>query len=246
VRIELDDGVWKLRGFPADNLTTSDLADAFSRAKAQAWIAESDDGTFGFGREGSCTVTLTLQPVANEPPRRLGLVFGGVAGANDEGVYARASDGPGVFVASSTLRALASRPPIDRGAVRLDLASADRVVLSRGGARIALSRGESGVFERAEADAGTPERLESALAGFRAEWALHAGPATADEGFDRPTLEINVVGSARDGAAPATARLAIGAPTRDGTTDGYFARAAGVDATFLVSRAAVHAILDAW
>jgi hypothetical protein len=247
-RLELDGGVWKARGVAADNLSAGDLVEAFARAKADAWVAESDDGTFGFGREGSCAVTLVLPSSGREPGRRLGLVFGA---PGEGGVYARASDGPGVFVASAVLRELASHPPVDRGPFRLDLASWTRVSIERGAARIALSRARDGggPLERAGGDAGVPEKLESALAGLRAECALHTGPATSDEGFDRPTLEIDAVVSAGaggdDGAAGAL-HIEIGAPTRDGTTEGYFARAAGVDATFLVSRAAVNAVLDAW
>jgi hypothetical protein len=241
-RIELDDGVWKMRGFPVDNLSASDLAEAFARAKADAWVAESDDGTFGFGRDGSCAVTLTLQSAATEPGRRVGLVFGG---AGDGGVYARTSDAPGVFVVGSGLRALASRPAVDRAAFLLDLASSQRVTVAHGAARLVLARGADGRFERTDADGGVPEKLESALAGLRAESALHTGPPSQDEGFDRPTLEIETAGG-RDGGAPSTARIAIGAPASDAAVDGYFARAAGLDATFLVSRAVVLAVLDAW
>ena len=242
-RLELAEGVWKMRGGVADNLSASDLAEAFARPKADAWIAESDDGTFGFGRDAACTVTLTTAS-PNEPTRRVGIAFGA---AGDGGVYARASERPGIFVAPSALRALASHPPVDRQAFRVDLATWERITLARGDARIVLARDAGGPLERAESDAGVPEKLESALAGLRAEWALHGGPPAQDEGFDRPTLEIDaVLSAAGEGGSPATTRIAIGAPARDGAADGYFARAVGVDATFLVPRAAVHAILDAW
>jgi hypothetical protein len=244
-RIELDEGVWKMRAGVADNLAASDLAERFARARADAWVAEADDGTFGLGRDGACTVTLTLASSGSEPPRRLGIVFGAPTG--ESGVFARTADGAGVFIAPAALRALASRPPVDRGALRVDLGALARVALTRGGARIVLGRDvvDGGVaFDRTDSDAGVPETLESALEGLRAEWALHTGPATADEGFDRPTLEIDAAPLSDASAAPV--RITIGAPARDGATDGYFARAAGVDATFLVRSAAVHAVLDAW
>ena len=48
-----------------------------------------------------------------------------------------------------------------------------------------------------------------------------------------------------NGAAVDT-HIAIGAPARVDSIDGYFARAAGVDATFVVPKNAVNAVLDAW
>ena len=86
--------------------------------------------------------------------------------------------------------------------------------------------------------------LESALAGLYAECALHVGSSEADEGMDRPTLSIEAT-SHGDAGVPVVTRISIGAPTRNGATDAYFARVAGVDATFAVPRGAVTAILDA-
>ena len=250
-RLDLDDGIWTTRGFTVDNLSASSLAESFARAKADAWIAEVDDGTFGFGREGSCAVTLTLQPAPDGgAPRRVGLIFGD---ESEGGLYARAADGAGVFLAPLALRDLASHPPIDRGRFRLDLPSVVRVVVERGGARVVLSRPHGAdrlVRLGAEADGGEPEAiepgksLESALAGLYAECAVHAGPPDATEGMDRPLLAIEATARG-DAGAPIQTRIAIGAPTRDGTTDAYFARIAGVDATFDVPRAVVSAILEA-
>ena len=87
--------------------------------------------------------------------------------------------------------------------------------------------------------------LESALAGLYAEAAVHTGAPDADEGMDRPTIAIQATARG-DAGASAETRIAIGAPMRDGTTEAYFARIEGVDATFAVPRAVVSAILDAW
>jgi hypothetical protein len=248
-RLQLGDGVWTTRGFSVDNLTASSLAESFARAKADAWIAESDDGTFGFGRSGSCTVTLTLRPATEGgPPRRVGLIFGDQA---EGGLYARPAEGRGVFLAPLALHDLASRPALDRGRFRLDLFSLSRVVLERSGARVVLARprgGERLVRQGPELDGEardeTPGRsLERALAGLYAEFAVHAGPPEPDEGMDRPTLGIEAT-TRGDAGAPGETRISIGAPMRSGATDAYFARISGVDATFAVPRSVVSAILD--
>ncbi len=249
-RLDLDDGVWKSRGSAVDNLSASNLAEAVARAKADAWISEVDDGTFGFGRAGSCAVTLTLEPASDGGvARRVGLIFGD---ASEGGLYARAADGAGVFLAPIALRDLASRPAIDRGRFRLDPPSLTRVVVERSGARVVLSRPRGAdrlVRLDTDVDAGEPappgKSLESALAGLYAECAMHAGPPDAQEGMDRPTLAIEATARG-DAGAPVETRISIGAPTRDGTTEAYFARIDGIDATFAVPRAVVSAILDAF
>ena len=252
-RLDLEDGVWTTHGFAVDSLSASSLAESFARAKADAWVDEVDDGTFGFGRPGSCAVTLTLQSTSDaEPPRRVGIIFGDESAG---GLYARAADGQGVFLAPVALRDLASHPLINRSRLRLEVPALVRVVIERSGDKVVLSRPRAGdplVRLGAEADGGDPgettppgKSMESALAGLYAECAVHLGPPDAEEGMDRPILAIEATtrGAAGD---PLVARISIGAPTRDGTSEAYFARVAGVDATFAVPRAAVSAILEAW
>jgi hypothetical protein len=250
-RIQLDDGSWTTRGYAVDNVSAASLAESFARAKPDAWVAETDDGTYGFGRVGSCTVTLTLGPATDGgAERRVGLVFGDQA---EGGLYARTVDGQGVFLAPLALREIASHPAIDRSRFRLNPASLARVVLERKGTRLVLSRPHGSerlvplVAERdkeqsTEDDPGAG--LDAALAGLYAECALHVGSSEADEGMDRPTLSIEAT-SHGDAGVPVVTRISIGAPTRNGATDAYFARVAGVDATFAVPRGAVTAILDA-
>jgi hypothetical protein len=261
-RLDLDDGTWRARGYPVDGLSASNLAEAIARAKADGWVAEVDDGTFGFGGRGSCTVTLTLQPASDGGlARRVGLIFGD---EGEGGVYARAADGAGVFLAPSALREVAFHPAVDRRRFRLDLSALARVVVERGGMRVVLSRPRGGdrlVRLGAAEDAGDAieldeqgKGLESALAGLYAESAVHTGAPEADEGMDKPTIAIQATARGdADASAEGTGvarqdvtRISIGAPTRDGATEAYFARIDGVDATFAVPRAVVSAILEAW
>jgi hypothetical protein len=251
-RLLLDDGVWTTRGFTVDNLSASGLAESFARAKADAWIAESDDGTFGFGRPGSCAVTLTMQPATDGgASRHVGLIFGDEA---EGGLYARPAEGRGVFLAPVALRDLASRPALDRGRFRLDLYSLSRVVLERGSARriLARPRGVDRLVRQgpelvvAETSDETASRsLERALAGLYAEFAVHAGPPEAQEAMERPTVAIEATARG-DASVPNDTRITIGAPMRGGTHDAYYARISGVDATFAVPGSVVSAILDAW
>jgi hypothetical protein len=116
-RLVFADGVWK-GDAEAGARSISDLADAFARARADAWVVENDDGTFGFGHEGSCAVTLTLtSAVDGGPARRVGLVFGDEA---EGGSFARVTDRAGVFIAPAALRAIATNPEAQRSGLRLE------------------------------------------------------------------------------------------------------------------------------
>jgi hypothetical protein len=260
-RLELRDGSWtagagavavgQAPALHIDSSAAADLVSAFARAKADARLTENDDGSFGFGRDHACAVTLTLgADPGGGGPRKVGIVFG----AQDAGeVYGREIDDPAVFVAPVVLREIASHPVLDRSRFRLDPGALSRVTLARSGGKLVLLR-SGGSVDRLVRGGGGPEdaaaddKLEAALAGLYAQYALHAGPAAAAEGLDRPMLEIDTVAAnARsDGGAPLETRISIGAPVHESAVDGYFARVAGVDATFLVPRHLVSAILDAW
>jgi hypothetical protein len=239
-RIELRDArTWMMRapaGFTPDALAVTDLAEAVAHARADAWIAETDDGGFGFGGVGSCSVTLTVG-VPDAGDRRATIVFGA---DGDGGAYARTSEDAAVFVAPAILRGLASHPMIDRRRFRVDTASLARATVVRDGATIVLSRdGDRLLRADGAAGDGGADALEAALGAFSAQTALHTGPAAAGEGFDHPTLEIRA--DARENAGET--RITVGAPTRVDGLDAYFARIAGVDATFAVPKAAVGAVL---
>jgi hypothetical protein len=114
-RIDLVDGRWQMRsprGLAADATRTMDLVDALAHAKAEGWIAEADDGSFGLGAS-ACRVTLTLAARNGDGgATSRTMEFGDEA---DGSIYARTLDDPGVFLAAKTLRTIAQRPVINRG-----------------------------------------------------------------------------------------------------------------------------------
>jgi hypothetical protein len=228
-KLVLRDGTWTMlapTGFAADPIAVTDLAGAVAHAKADAWITESDDGSFGLGRagDGACAVTLALAAPDGGPSRSVTLSLGADAGGG--AFYARASDDAAVFVASGVLRALAAHPAIDRNRFRLDPRSLDSVTVVH----------EPGDHRRAVAlDADAPGALAKAVEGLYAEAALHTGAPGKNEGMDHPTLELIGPG----------VHVSIGAPASVDGIDGYYARAAGVDATFIVPKHAVSAIVAA-
>jgi hypothetical protein len=260
-RLELHGAEWKMRlppGLPVDVGAAMDIVDGFARAQATRWVAESDDGTFGFdtspkprpglGEAGdapsSCAVTLTLADEgADGDTQTRSIAFGS---EEDGSRYARSSHAQGVFLASSTLWDVARHPAIDRGGFRIEPTEGTRVTLSRAGSRVVLAAA-GGTFERTgrpRADAGD-DKLGNALIALYARYALHAGPPPPSEAFDRPTLQIHV--APRAGESPGAERdIVVGGPGRDGVADIYFARVSRVDATFAVAKATIDAIVADW
>jgi hypothetical protein len=240
-RIDLVDGRWRMRmpaGQAVDVAYTMDLVESVAHAKADGWIAEADDGTFGLDAS-ACDVTLTLATRdADAGADSRTLVFG--AGADGD-TYARTLDGPEVFLAPPGLLALARHPAIDRSAFRIEASPGLRVELKKAHTTIELSA-SGGAFSRAGREEASDDPVGAALVATYARDAVHAGPPAPSEGFDLPTLEILLAGR---GAPSLTRRIVIGAPIGK-ADDGYFARVSGVNATFAVDGRTVEALLAGW
>jgi hypothetical protein len=242
-RLELrGDGTWVMLapvGFTADAVSAADVASAIAHAKADAWISEVDDGSFGLRGASACTVRVSVSSPAGGARRQVGISFGD---EGESGVYARTLEDPAVFVAPTVLRTLLTHPAIDRSGLRIDPAGVSSVVLDRGSARVSLTRrGTDLVRAGGPADAAPDDAMGRALQGLYALAALHTGPASKGEGMDRPTLALEATTSAN-----AHRRITLGSEAQIDGAQAYYARVTGIDATFAVPAAPVRTILDSW
>jgi uncharacterized protein DUF4340 len=222
------EGGWTMRapaGYGADASEALDLTEALLHAKAQAWVADSDDGTFGI-EKGACRVAVMLAGDGGE--RTLGLSFGA---EGEGGVYARADGAPAVFVVPKNLRELAETIVIDRSALHVDPEELSSFALVRSGHKV--------VFPATGGHVALGETIENALSELRAVSALHLGKARSDEGLDPPPLELDATLATDAGAV--VKRLRFGR-----TTDGgrVYARVDGVDATFAVEEKLLEAFRE--
>ena len=220
------------RGYVADQAGALDLVDQIAHLRADAWIADTDDGTFGFA-SSSCSATL-----AARGGRTLKLTLGR---DGENGLYAIASDAAGstpVFLEPRVFRDALGRILIDRSALAIDPASASSIALARGGTRVELHR-VGGVL--VGPDAGLPasvESITSALGVLRADDVVRLGPPAPDEGFDAPSLDVRATGEH-------AAHVRFGRDTLRKNQAMVFARIDGVDATFAVARERVDPIRNA-
>jgi hypothetical protein len=247
-RLERASGTWSMRaprGMTAGMTIVEDLLDALARAQVESWDAEHDDGTFGLTGPQACTVVLSIDD-GNTSIRRTSLVLGADA---PQGVYARTGDDPAVFVIRRSLKEAVLGPLIDTGALRIDPDVAASIRVTHRGERTVFERaGDRFVahganFEGGDASNSAADTFERDIAALRPIAAIHFGAASHDEGFGAPALEIEV--TPRSDAGPgAQARTTFGAKARYHDADVYFARAAAVDATFVVPATEVDAVLD--
>jgi hypothetical protein len=140
-------------GLPADEAAATDVADAIARLRAESWVAEKDDGTFGFGK---CTGALAT---GGEAGAHMAKVFFG-RDASD-GVYAKIEGQDPVFVAPRAARDAMTRLLVDRGALALDPKP----------------------FELKKDGKSIPIAAEAGAIDLRADDVVHFGPPKPDEGF---------------------------------------------------------------
>ncbi len=226
---------WKMTsptGFTADQAAALDLVDQVAHLRAEAWIADVDDGSFGLS-QSTCSVTL-----AAKGGRSLTLRIGR---EGDNGVYVVANDTP-VFVEPRPFRDALARILVDRSALGLETSKASSIVVTRGSARVVLKRSA----DKFVTDAGLPtsvDSITSALDVLRADDVVRLGPPAPEEGFAQPSLDVRA--ELDTDAGKRTVHLRFGRDALRKNQAIVYARIDGVDATFAVARERVDPIRSA-
>jgi hypothetical protein len=246
-QIERTGGTWSMRtprGMRVGTSLVDDILETLANTKAEAWVAEQDDGTFGLTGTRACAVGLSVDD-GNASVGRTSLTFGDDA---PHGVYARSGDDSAVFVIGRAVKDALASPLIDPSALHIDIETSASIRVTRRGERSSFEHiGPDIVAVGTTADvvassSGGPNEIGRALAALHPIAASHFGAPARDEGFGAPTLEIEIV-PRHDAGAGGEARIAFGAKVRYRDVDAYLARTAAVDATFVVRAAEVDAVL---
>lgn len=225
-------------GFQHDGELATRAVLALGSLTAQRFVADADDGSFGFG-EPTLTAKFRIDQADAGVTERL-LVVGR---SSPGGYFAKLADTPGVFLLERAVAERLSVLLIDRGVFIADPATLARVTFASGAKKLELERRAG---ELAPSAGGTidPRALApalEALGSLRAEAALHSGPARTSEGFSEPALRVTLEPSAGFG------------PKRSfsiGKSDSYlgqnvrFARVDRVEATFAIAEAKLRPMFD--
>lgn len=241
VLLRSETGALELRepqGFELDGALSLELLQALGTLQTERWVADADDGSFGF-QHPRARAELTLRP-RDAGPANATLVVG----ANTTGgAFAQLDTSPGVFVLDKSVvtrlttllltRALLADAPTFFERIELVRHEKTLTLLKRGKELVAAPG--------SELSGGALARVLEALANLRAEAAVHTGPARANEGFASPSVRIRLIPKAGQGPARV---LSFGASDTFQELRVLYARKEGVDATYAVTHSALRDILD--
>jgi hypothetical protein len=233
------------KGFEVDAPLASDWLTAVAHLRAARWLRRDDVESQSASSPTSADergyrVEVTYATAAGE---RSAKFF--VSRRTVGGFFARwEGDAPGWFVLPTEIGRALQTAPISRFAVSVDIANVSRLALRGQGISHTLERraGELMSVEGSLTRDAVVE-LEQALSALRPVAALHIGPALPNEGFEAPELVLEgVTHTPGREDEPFTLRFGrIGSHL--GQTVQY-ARADGVNATFIIDRSDVQHVLD--
>jgi hypothetical protein len=232
-------------GFTADANLVSDLVDALASLTTDRWASDTNDGHFGL-TPPKFEVRLTLSASGGGGGTEVRTLR--VGDATSGGAYATLDGTQGVFVLPKRLLELLDTPLIDRSVFVIDPAITRSIRLEAKGVIITLEKQGGGFVETSpqpQLSKAQVAQIVEALNDMRAEAAVHVGAARPNEGLQTPELVVTTESSPGGGEALKKLRYRIGAGDAWRSMSVFYARADGVDATFVVARSKVNQVLDA-
>jgi hypothetical protein len=231
-------------GFVHDGGLATDAVLALGSLVALRFVADADDGTFGFSTP---TLVASARWDGDGGVRSARLVVGR---STPGGYFAKLDGDPSVFVIERSVADRLGTLLVDRSVFMGDEKTLARVTITANGVSRTLERKRDELVPAASSgiDPSVAARLIEALGALRAEAALHTGPARPHEGFGKPALEVRYepvpgLGKPRSFRVGASA-VASGAPTEGARQAARYARAEGVEATFAVADAKLKVLFD--
>lgn len=234
----------KPKGYAADAGLATELMDALRTLTADRWVADADDGTFGLG-DPSLRVRILLRGEDKGAETERVLLVGRRARS---GFYATFEDDPGVFVIPRRVHEVLTTLPLDRTVLTVDPTVVARITLDTPDSSVTLDR-HGGQFVQSsgseQLSSAAIQRIVDALQVVRAQAAVHLGPPRPEEGLAEPLLRVSADRVPGHGTLPPRTAWRIGAGDSWRGVSVHYARAEGVDATYVVPRSLVQEIRSA-
>jgi hypothetical protein len=225
------------KGFEPDGVLSADLIQALGALTAERFVADKDDGTFGFA-QSLLSVRFSFKKDDGAQVERM-LRFGSETAL---GVFATLDEGGSVFILSRSVQEACSALLINRANFTGSSDALNALTLEARGRTLRLERqGERFIAVPSSAlPADRVTEVLDSLADLRPEAGIHIGPAEPAEGFAKPTLMLRL--TPRSGPVQV---VTIGAGDAWRSTSVFYLRVSGVDATFVVAQSKVRALSDA-
>jgi hypothetical protein len=225
------------KGFEHDGELATQAVLALGSLTALRFVADQDDGSFGFDRP-TLSAKFRVDGDAGVNEERLVV---GRPGAG--GYFAKLASNPGVFSIERAVVERLSVLLVNRGVFLVDPKLVARLTLASGEERLVLER-RAGELVPVAGRTPDPAALSSALealASLRAESAVHTGPPLPQEGFSAPSFTVRVEPS--PGLGPPRA-FRVGKSDQVAGHPVRYARADGVDATFVIAESKLRPVFD--
>jgi len=221
-----------------DAALSANAVDELAGLTADRWVSDREDESFGLGAP---VLTARLAYVSGDAGTKEHTLS--VGAATTGGAFAKLAGEPGVFVLPRRALEALDTWFLDRSVFVLTPDSVSRVEIERQGKKLVLEkRGER--FERSAGVELAPARvaeLSDLLIAFRAEAALELGPEKPGRGLEKPEVVVRVE---RSGAGPKSFRIGAGDSWRGQSV--HYARAEGVDATYVIAKTKARVLIDAF
>ncbi|MCL2823871.1 MAG: DUF4340 domain-containing protein [Polyangiaceae bacterium] len=227
-------------GYGVDTAIAADLFQSVGSIRAERWIADADDGSYGFGAPYG-SVRVMFDGDKGEEQRELL-----IGDETIDGRFGRWGTDNGIFVLSRSFDSAVRTYAIDRFVFMVESSEVGAVIMRAGNVDIRVAatgeewRSIGGSLH--PMSAGTVSRLRQALSEIRAEGVVHVGAAKPEEGLNKPLLRYEI--DRRSGTRSGKMVVEIGYGDVWRSSKVYYARIDGVDATFAIVQSRVRPLFD--
>ncbi|HNS96944.1 MAG TPA: DUF4340 domain-containing protein [Polyangiaceae bacterium] len=227
------------KGYAVDAALAADLFDTVSHLRAERWVAERDDGSFGLGTP-SLIARMTFDEQGKEQTRSLRL-----GTETQQGRYGRWDPDTGVFVLSRATEKALQTYAIDRLVFMVDPSEVHLLRLEAGTKDVWIGvTGDSWRSQRGSMhpmDEATIAKIRQLLSELRAEGVVTLGAAKPEQGFAKPQLRVEVQSVLRKEKIA----FSIGYGDVWRSMNVVYVRRDGVEATYAIAQSKVLPLIEA-
>lgn len=226
------------KGYTHDSALAANAVDELAGLSADRWVSDHDDKTFGLESPDLRVLLSFVSGDAGEKHHSL------IVGASTTGgAFAKLEGEPGVFIFPRRALEALGTWLIDRSVFMVTPDDVTRVEIEHQGKKLVLEKRADHFVRSSGIDlpAARVSEIADTLIALRAEAAVTLGPAKTGQGLEKPEVVVRIE---RTGNGPKSLRIGSGDAWRGQSI--YYARAEGVDATYVIAKTKIRVLVDAF